>query len=123
MSTSRIAGRIAGRMAALIALAVALAGAVSAPMTTQAAVRRCGPVVTSGIASAKTEIEAKTKAMAEWRAKALANGPGFDSWRLAHNKILKCLPATTGFECVAMAAPCLIDQTPGSPLKPPAAKI
>jgi hypothetical protein len=81
-----------------------------------AAVRQCWPIVSSEIASAPTELDAKKKALAQWRAKAQALGPGLDSWRLAHDKSLKCFPKAPGsFECIAFGAPCVIDQTPKSP--------
>lgn len=90
-----------------------------------AAVRQCWPIVSSEIATAPSERDAKKKALDQWRAKAKALGPGLDSWRLAHNKSLKCFPSAPGsfapgsFECIAFGAPCVIDQTPKSP---PAAK-
>jgi hypothetical protein len=91
-----------------------------APCAASAAVRQCWPIVSSEIASAPTELDAKKKALEQWRAKAQALGPGLDSWRLAHDKSLKCFPKAPGsFECIAFGAPCVIDQTPKSP---PAAK-
>lgn len=80
----------------------------------RAAVRICGAAITSDIAIAGTELEAKKKAMKQWRAEALKRGEGFDSWRLAAGKTLKCFPATSGFECIAHGSPCIIDQTPRS---------
>lgn len=84
-----------------------------------AAVRICGAAITSDIATAETEREAKKKAMEQWRTAALKRGEGFDSWRLAAGKTLKCFPAKSGFECIAHGSPCIIDQTPRSPPKLP----
>ncbi len=81
-----------------------------------AAVRKCRPIVSSEIATAPSELDAKKKALGQWRAKAQALGPGLDNWRLAHDKSLKCFPKAPGsFECIAFGAPCVIDQTPKSP--------
>lgn len=105
------------RAAAIAALPLAL-------MTpdAHAAVRICGPAITSDIATAETERDAKKKAMDQWRAEALKRGEGFDSWRLAAGKTLKCFQAKSGFECVAHGSPCIIDQTPRSPPKLPGDK-
>ena len=99
------------RFAALSILALSPSGAT-------AAVRQCWPIVSSEIASAPTERDAKKMALEQWRAKAQALGPGLDSWRLAHDKSLKCFPKDPqSFECIAFGAPCVIDQTPKS--RPP----
>lgn len=87
-----------------------------------AAVRKCGAIVSSEIWVAPTELEAKKKALGEWRAKAAKLGPSFDSWRLAAEKSLKCFKKTTGYECVAFGAPCIIDQTPNTPPRLPGQK-
>lgn len=94
-----------------------IAAAVIALITVDAhaAVRKCSAAITSDIAAASTENEAKKKALEQWRTAALKRGEGFDSWRLAVNKTLKCFPAASGFECIAHGAPCIIDQTPRSP--------
>lgn len=81
----------------------------------RAAVRKCAGAITSDIATASTEFEAKKKAMDQWRAGASKLGEGFDSWRLAAGKTLKCFPVAGGFDCIAHGAPCIIDQTPRSP--------
>lgn len=77
-----------------------------------AAVRVCHPIVSSEIVTAPTEAQAKTRALAEWRRKALLQGDNLDSWRLAINKALKCYPDPKGFSCVAFGAPCIIQQNP-----------
>lgn len=87
-----------------------------------AAVRKCGPIVSSEIVTAATEFEAKKKALDQWRTKAAALGSYFDNWRLAAEKSLKCFPKASAFECVAFGSPCLIDQTPKTPLKVPGKK-
>ncbi|MEQ1653983.1 MAG: hypothetical protein ABL897_15980 [Hyphomicrobium sp.] len=88
-------------------------------LPSRAAVRQCGAVVSSEIVTAPTERDAKKKALDQWRAAALKRGPGFDSWRLAANKSLKCFAKGAAYECVAFGAPCVIDQTPRSPPKGP----
>ncbi|MBK9077937.1 MAG: hypothetical protein IPL91_01795 [Hyphomicrobium sp.] len=97
---------------AFFVIALAASGA-------DAAVRKCGALVSSEVAAAPTEILAKKKALEQWRTEALKRGAGFDSWRLAHQKALKCFPKDGGFECVAFGQPCIIDQTPRSPPKLP----
>lgn len=85
------------------------------PASLHAAVRTCGPIVSTDIVSAATETSAKALALKDWQAKARTFGPNFDSWRLAYNKALKCFPASggaSGFECVAVGAPCVIQQAP-----------
>ncbi len=101
----------------LSAIVIVLA---AAPAT--AAVRKCGPTITTEIVSAPTELEAKKKALAQWRAEALKRGQGFDSWRLADGKALKCFPNTSGYDCIALGAPCIVDQTPRTPPKLPGDK-
>ncbi|MGL4395419.1 MAG: hypothetical protein ACRCS9_02665 [Hyphomicrobium sp.] len=89
-----------------------------------AAVRSCKPIVASDIATDGSELGARKKALDQWKAKAGALGKGYDSWRLAASKSLKCFKRPVGdFECVAFGAPCIIAQnpqrvpraTPGSP--------
>ncbi len=78
-----------------------------------AAVRVCQLVVSSEIAIAPDELGAKKKALDQWREKALKAGPGYDVWRLAAQKSLKCFKKDDGtHECVAFGAPCLIRQNP-----------
>ena len=97
-----------------------------APSVGFAAVRSCGPIVSSDIAAAATELDAKKKALEQWRVAAQKRGPGFDSWRLAADKSLKCFPKDPatggGFECIAFGAPCIVDQTPKSPAVAPGTK-
>ena len=87
-----------------------------------AAVRKCGPIVSSEITIAPTQLEAKKKALDEWRAKAVTLGPSFGSWRLAAEKSLKCFKKQAGYECVAFGAPCVVDQTPNTPPSLPGQK-
>ncbi len=83
------------------------------PSVAWAAVRVCQPVVSSEIAIAPDELSAKKKALDQWREKALKAGPGYDVWRLAAQKSLKCFKKDDGtHECVAFGAPCLIQQNP-----------
>ncbi len=78
-----------------------------------AAIRVCRPIVSSDIAVATDELSAKKKALEQWQAKALKAGPGFNVWRLAAQKSLKCFKKEDAtFECVAFGAPCLIQQNP-----------
>lgn len=87
-----------------------LAGHESAAV---AAVRLCEPVISSGLVTAPTELEAKKIALDAWKAKALQHGEPYSSWRLAADKLLQCLPHKNGgFECLAKGAPCTIEQAP-----------
>lgn len=99
----------------MVSLAAAVISLIA--FDAHAAVRKCGAAITSDVAHAATELEAKKKALGQWRRAALKRGEGLDSWRLAVNKTLKCLPAAAGFDCVAHGSPCVIDQAPGSPVK------
>lgn len=103
-------------------IAIFVGAVVGVANPAPAAVRKCGPIVSSEIVTAATELEAKKKALDQWRAKALKLGPYFDSWRLAAEKSLKCFPKQAQFECVAFGSPCLIDQTPKTPLTKPGKK-
>lgn len=78
--------------------------------------------MSSEIAIAESELEAKKKAIKQWQVEAAKRGPGFDSWRLAHQKSLKCFPKGAEFECIAFGAPCIVDQTPKSPPVRPGSK-
>lgn len=83
------------------------------PSGAMAAVRVCQPIVSSDIAVATDELSAKKKALEQWQAKALKAGQGYDVWRLAAQKSLKCFKKDDAtFECVAFGAPCLIQQNP-----------
>ena len=96
-------------------MSIAIACLTLTTIEAHAAVRKCSAAITTDIATASTELEAKKKALEQWRSAALKRGEGFDSWRLAVSKTLKCFPAASGFECIAHGAPCIIDQTPRSP--------
>ena len=94
-------------------IAVAFGLALLFPSAATAAVRVCQPIVSSDIAIAADELAAKKKALDQWRERALKAGPGYDVWRLAAQKSLKCLKKDDGtHECVAFGAPCLIQQNP-----------
>ena len=101
------------RKVATVALVLASLHATGA----SAAVRSCGPIVSSEIAAAPTEAAAKAEALKQWRNVAAKRGPGYESWRLAARRSVKCFPKAGGFECVALGAPCIVDQTPKSPAK------
>ena len=89
------------------------AAAFLLPQDAMAAVRVCQAIVSSEIAVAPDELSAKKKALEQWQAKALKAGPGYNVWRLAAQKSLKCFKKAGGtFECVAFGAPCLIQQNP-----------
>lgn len=82
-------------------------------LQTSAAVRRCGPVISSDIVTEPNEQAARKGALDQWRAKAAKLGPDFDNWVVAGMKNLKCFPKPGGtFECVAFGAPCVIEQNP-----------
>ncbi len=77
-----------------------------------AAVRMCHAPVSSGIVHAPSQREAKTRALAQWRAGAAKTGDGFDSWRLAAQKSLECFRAQESVACIASGQPCIIVQNP-----------
>ncbi|HYD15092.1 MAG TPA: hypothetical protein VEA77_01695 [Hyphomicrobium sp.] len=79
----------------------------------KAAVRLCEAPLSSGQITADTELDARKGALEAWKAKALEHGEGYTSWRLAVDKFLQCLPRKEGgFECMARATPCTIEQAP-----------
>ena len=84
----------------------------------QAAVRKCKPAIFSEIAQAESETLGKRKALMSWTTKAARFGAAYGDWRLADKKVLGCKLAkapTNGFQCVAYAAPCILEQNPASP--------
>jgi hypothetical protein len=101
-------------------VATIVSAAVLSPAA--AAVRQCGDIISSEVVRAPTELEAKKIAIDQWHTRALKLGAGVDSWRLAAEKSLKCFPKDQGFECVAFGRPCIIDQTPNTPVTPPGGK-
>jgi len=104
----------------LVAIAAAAAAVIAAITPAHAAVRKCGPAVTSDITQADTEIQGKRKALTSWAMKAAKlGGPAFANWRIADKKILGCKPGKTradGVQCIAYANPCTIVQ--GAPFPP-----
>ena len=98
-----------------------VANAIFTP-TGHAAVRKCTEIISSDIAFAPTELEAKKKAMEQWHAKVAKLGTGFGAWRISTDRQLKCFPKDGGFECIAFAAPCIVDQTPKTPINQPGDK-
>lgn len=110
MTSRRVPCELTGAVVLAVALA-ALAPPAASPGF--AAVRLCEETLSSGIAAAPTEKEARKEALADWRAKALQHGEAYASWRLSAGKLLKCLPRPgDGYECVARASPCTIEQAP-----------
>jgi hypothetical protein len=104
------------------AILLAFSAVVAAGEST-AAVRTCQPAVSSVLSSAATEPLAKKGALDSWVAKAKVYGVGYTSWRLAVNKTLKCVKASSGkFDCIALGTPCTIQQAPGKPKKAPTGK-
>ncbi len=76
----------------------------------------CADPLTGAAITAKTELEAKQKALADWVEKAGALGVAFARWQLAWNRQLTCEPAGDGtVRCVARGRPCRISQTPPPP--------
>lgn len=100
---------------ARIMMAVAVGCGVFAPGSaspTSAAVRTCAARIQSDIVTAGTEVEAKKRALEQWRSRAAKLGPGFDGWHVAAEKVLKCFPKAGSFECLAVGSPCVIQQNP-----------
>jgi hypothetical protein len=78
-----------------------------------AAVRLCEASVSSGPVTGTDEQTARAAALALWKSKALEHGEPYSSWRIAADKLLKCLPRDGGgYECLATARPCTIEQAP-----------
>ena len=95
---------------AVCGLVLAL-GAGAAPA--HAAVRLCMPMISSEIAKGADELATKKQALDDWKAKAAQLGENFAGWQIATEKLITCLPAKPdGFECVARAMPCVIEQAP-----------
>lgn len=91
---------------------IVVSGAVGAPAA--AAVRLCKAPVSSGLVTGASEREARKAALDAWRAKALVDGEPYASWRIAADKLLACEPRKSGgYECLARATPCTIEQAPG----------
>ncbi len=104
----------------LLAGAGTASGVVLVPSQgAEAAVRVCKPAVVSALSSGQTELLAKQGALKSWTEKAKAYGPQFTSWRVATQKQLKCVKGKDGgFECVAFASPCMVQQNPRNPEGP-----
>lgn len=109
MANARQGAHVSPRLPLAALLAVA-----ALPAAAHAAVRICKPAVASDLTTDANEVTAKMAALDQWKAKAAAIGAGYTSWRLAADKFLQCLPAKdgSGFQCLARAAPCTIDQAP-----------
>ena len=76
----------------------------------------CGDMLTGAAITAKTELEAKQKALADWVDKARTLGVAYTRWQLAWNRQLTCEPVGDGqIRCIAHAMPCRISQTPPPP--------
>lgn len=108
MSAGRTRGSAwATRLAAFVV-------ALSAPVElANAAVRLCEMSVSSGLVSGSSEHAARRDALTAWKSKAMRHGERYASWRIAIDKLLKCLPRDGGYECLARARPCTIEQAPG----------
>lgn len=105
---------MAGRgQRARIAAAASLACLLALQDTASTAVRLCEATVSSGAVVGTNEETARAAALAIWKSKALAHGEPYASWRIAAEKLLKCLPRDGGgYECIAAARPCTIEQAP-----------
>jgi len=99
-----------------VAVSIAAVLIFAAPQLALGAVRVCKPSISSSIFTETSEKAGKTRALAEWRAKAGVFGERYTSWRLAANKQLVCTLLDSGQNaCLARGAPCTISQVP--PLK------
>ena len=84
------------------------------PDVATAAVRLCENAVSSGPVVGTTEKAGRKAALAIWKSRALVYGEPYASWRIAADKILKCFSREAGgYECLASARPCTIEQAPG----------
>lgn len=101
----------AGRAACVACLAAAT---TLLPYVATAAVRLCENAVSSGPVVGTTEKAGRKAALAIWKSRALVYGEPYASWRIAADKILKCFSREAGgYECLASARPCTIEQAPG----------
>lgn len=99
-----------GALARGIVIVIALAAGWN---DATAAVRICEATVSSGLVTGSNEMTARAAALGIWKTKALTHGEPYGSWRIAADKILKCLRRQDGnFECIASARPCTIEQAP-----------
>jgi hypothetical protein len=83
-----------------------------------AAVRQCRPAVAAVSVGQANEVLAKRAAVVAWIGKASTLGLQFASWRLADQRMVKCVPSPKAkgmFDCVAAATPCTIIQNPNAP--------
>jgi hypothetical protein len=90
--------------------------AASAPAS--AAVRQCRAPLAGVSVGQASEPMAKRAAVMAWTGKAAAIGLQFGNWRLADQRMLKCVRTPNGkltFDCVAAATPCTIVQNPQLP--------
>lgn len=108
---ARVAAAVAaGTLAWLAALPAASA---------EAAVRTCQAARSSGIVKGVTENDGKRRAITAWMAKVRPLGPRYMGWGTATQRILKCVRAKAGgYECIALAMPCTVEQNPGPPGRP-----
>ena len=106
----------------LAALAAVAIGSTAAG----AAVRVCEAPLAK-VAKAATESEARKQALAGWRDGARTKGEGYTRWELADHRQVVCTKVEAGgFQCLALARPCIIQQAPppksapgkGGPTKP-----
>lgn len=111
MSRLRHVCRFGAFMAAVFAAGIGC-------LPADAAVRRCGPSISSGRQTAPSEAEARQLAMAYWIAGAARLGQGYVSWRLAHNRSLTCQSAANVVACEARGAPCVVEQVPERDRRP-----
>lgn len=91
----------------LAALTFALDAAPS-----MAAVRLCTEIVASPPMHARAEQDAKRLAISAWVARAAALGVEHPAWRIAADKILKCLAVEDGYQCIALGRACTVVQAP-----------
>ena len=80
----------------------------------EAAVKVCRNAQSSGIVVADTETAGKKLALERWVAKARTFGGNYANWSIASSKMVKCVRAKSGrgYECIAVGAPCVIQQVP-----------
>ena len=89
---------------------VALAALAAASPRAIAAVRLCKAGITTDEFKGASELEARKAAVDRWKARALEHGPGYDSFRIAAGKDVKCRVMAGAHYCAASGSPCLISQ-------------
>lgn len=96
-----------------VSLIVTVGIAAASADRTEAAVRLCKTMTSSGLQEARSEQEARALAISAWVTAASSHGERYAGWRVAIDKLIACSATADGrFWCLAKATPCTISQVP-----------